>query len=62
LTKLASSKLDTEDEIQALERLGLAAGRLADWLEEEQVNTELDDVKCAMICEALGEAVGKHTM
>ena len=43
-----------------MEKLGIAAGRLADLLEEEQVDADLDEVKCAMICEALGEAVGRY--
>ena len=37
-----------------------AAQRLADWIEEEQVDAELDEVKFAMVCEALIEAVGNH--
>ncbi len=62
LAVVANSRFETEAEIQELERLGIAAGRLADWLEEEQVDAELDEVKCAMICEALGEVLGKTIM
>ena len=57
LMVVANSNFDTKREIQELERLGFAAVRLADWLEEEQVDTELDEVKCAMVCEALGDAL-----
>ena len=56
-----NSNFETEAEIIELERLGIAARRLAlqlrsgqaYWLEEEQVDIEIDEVKCAMICEAL---------
>jgi hypothetical protein len=53
LAVVANSRFETVAEIQELERLGIAAGRFAEWLEEEQVDVELDEVKCAMICEAL---------
>lgn len=59
---LTFSKLETDQEIQTLESLGVAAGRLAEWLEEEQVDVEMDEVKCAMICEALGESLSKSIM
>jgi len=36
--------------------LQLRSGQ-ASWLEEEQISKELDDANCALICEALGEAV-----
>ena len=57
LAVVANSRFETKAEIQELERLGIAAVRLAEWLEEEQVDAELDEVKCVMICDALGEAV-----
>ena len=62
LVAVANSRLETKGEIEELERLGFAAVRLADWLVEEQVDTEIDEVKCAMICEALGEAVGRFKL
>ena len=60
LAVVSNSRFETEAEILELERLGIAAGKLSDWLEEEQVDTDLDEVKCVMICEALIEAVGNH--
>lgn len=60
LSVLASSKLDTEEEIQELERLGLTAGKLAEWIEEERVDEGLDKVKCTTVCGASIEAIGNH--
>ena len=57
LAVVVNSRFETEAEIRELERLGNAAGRLADWLEEEQVDADLDEVKCAMICEALADSL-----
>lgn len=45
----------------AAERLALQLrSGLAEYLEDEQVDAELDEVKCAMICEALGESVSSY--
>jgi len=33
---------------------------LADWIEEEGIEGELDEMKCAMIYEALRETVGNE--
>ena len=37
-----------------------AARRIAELLEEDRVDVQMDEVKCVMICEALIEAVGNH--
>ena len=58
----ANSNFDTEGEIEELEKLGFAAVRLADWLAEEQIDEEMDEVKCAMVCEALGEVVSNFKL
>lgn len=43
-----------------IERLGLTAGKLAEYLEEERVDDGLDEVMCTMVYVAPIEAVGVH--
>lgn len=35
----------------------MAGQRLTELIEEEDFDEEIDEIQCAMICEALGEAI-----
>ena len=52
LKEVVDGELKTERDFQRLDTVGMAALRLVDWLKAEQVEGELDEVKCAMIGKA----------
>lgn len=56
------SRIETEAEILVLESWGIVAGKLVNWMDEEQLNTKIDEIRCAMMSDILGEIIRTNSI